>query len=286
MKKRILVLLIAGMLLLSACGSGEMAPAPAAASTPPPASAVAPPVQNRVATEAAEVESAEIAFHDSAPTDYFVIPMLTPSNAGDRRLVYTLNIQLQTTEFLPGMRLLYDTVAQAEGYLVTADVRGYDLRAPGQIERRASFRFRIPTEQLPEFILILENNYNIWGLQQAMEERTAAYQTGGWVLGDLRAEEALLLEAIEEAPEEEQAGLEERLARTRREIRELEAAQAIIMSDVIYSTVDIQLFEANLNLVQSNGVNSVAIAIALIGLVALFLLYLSFSKKRFTDSKR
>jgi len=258
MKKRKLLLttLIIIALSLAACGGGA-APAPAA-----PVSEAAPAAAPDAAPAAvdtadspprlgiyrgATVETAEATDSTWGPpapdTDYFQLPILAPDEAGDRRLVYTVTLQLQTTEFLPGMRLLLNTVAELNGYQVESEVWGYDLRRPG-MERSAEFRFRVPTENLAEFIFIVENNFNIWHLRQQMQERTAEYREADWVLEDLREEEAALQEAIETATGGARAELLERLRDVQRAIRSREVGQAEIMTDVIYSTVDIQLFEA------------------------------------------
>jgi len=252
MKKKILstllVLLIAA--LLAACGSSDMAPASAPEAAAPaadaPARAVAPAPALTESSDFAFEAEADVNFSfraEAAPdSDYFSLPILTPPDAGDRRLIYTVSMQLQTTEFLPGMRLLLDTVAEADGYLMSADVRGSDLRR-ARTEQSAVFRFRIPTEGLATLIFVVENNYNILSLQQGMQEETAQYQQTGWTLDDLREQESELLEILETAEGEAYTAANDRLREVRRSIRELEASQAAIMSDVIYSTVDIQLFE-------------------------------------------
>ena len=256
MKKKLICLLTLVLLLLSACGSNEMAPAstPDRAASPALASVDAP----RASPQAPAAESADSAPMEApsdamfslteteAETNYFRLPILTPENAGDKRLIYTVNMHLQTTEFLPGMRLLLDTVAEGGGHLVNASVRGSDLRAPRPTEQNATFRFRVPTEELAHLIFVIENNYNILSLDQDEQEQTAVYQSTAWTIDDLREEEADLRELLEEAnlSEEERAIVSNRLTDISRRIRELEAGQQNIMHNVIYSTVDIQLSEA------------------------------------------
>ena len=245
MKKKLqsILLMLVIVALLAACGSSDMA-----ASAPERASAAEMPAPASAPdlVESAEFEMANESFRFSADaatdSDYFSFPILTPSDAGDRRLIYTVSMQLQTTEFLPGMRLLLDTVAEAGGYLISADVFGSDLRR-SRTEQSAIFRFRVPTEELGTLIFVVENNYNIWSLHQHMWEETARYQQTGWTLDDLREQERDLLEMLETAEGDDYISINDHLRDVRRSIRELEASQAAIVSDVIYSTVDIQLFE-------------------------------------------
>ena len=274
MKKRnvLIVLLVATALLLSACGAADFPAMEAPANAAPP-----PPVADDIPMAEAVMEDSwfydydEAEFAMEAPaapppapadmpdreraeeTDYFRLPLLTPSDAGDRRLIYTVEMVLQTREFLAGHRILVDTVGEAGGYIVTADIRGSDMRSRRPTEQSAYLRFRIPTERLGEFILVVENNFNIWHLLQVMQEETQWYEHIGWNLDDLREEERHLRELLEEAEEAEeneetegidQAQAAERLNEIHRHVRELEAAQAAIMDDVIFSTVDVTLYEA------------------------------------------
>ena len=218
---------------------------------------------------------------EAADSEYFLFPILTPAEAGGRRLVYTVSMYLQTTDFLPGMRTLLDAVAETGGYLVRADVRGYDLRNP-RPERSADFRFRVPSEQLPAFIVVIENHYNIWSLQQEMEEATARYQQTTWGLDDLREQERLLVEALETAEGDEHVAMLDSLREVRSSIRELEAAQTEIMDTVIYSTIDIQLLEAFLPPDGTPSARPVAafLVIALFILVAVALVVVFIVKKR------
>jgi len=195
MKRRIFSLVLALLILfsLAACGGAapaDRAEAPAAAADAPAPAAAAPDRGYMAEADSAPRPAAE------AESDYFLFPILTPSNAGDRRLVYTVSMRLQTTEFLPGMRLLLDTVAEAGGYLVTADVHGSDLNGP-LTAQTAEFSFRVPTEGLAGLIFVVENNYNILHLRQDMEERTASYQRNEWSLDDLREQERQIWEELE-----------------------------------------------------------------------------------------
>ncbi|MCL2568850.1 MAG: DUF4349 domain-containing protein [Oscillospiraceae bacterium] len=246
MRKRVFLTALFLLLVLSltACGSAAPTPAP----TPAPASGGG----EQAASAPSAPESAELDFtlratmQDSAPaaeSDYFRFPTLTPSQAGDRRLVYSVTMTLQTADFLPGMRILHNTVADTGGYIISAQIEGYDLRNPSPT-RSATFRFRVPTEQLPEFIVVIENNFNIRALQQEMHERTAQYQENVWGLDELREQEAHLFMLLEEATEDARAALLDRLNEVRRSIRDLEIAQATITDSVTYSTIDIRLFEA------------------------------------------
>ena len=253
MKKRYcsILLIVLAIALLTACGSADNASEP----LPTPVEAAPVPESADFAFEEAETAEdmlfnfrAEIGGDRSRETDsaYFNFPTLTPDEAGDRRLIYNVSMRLQTMNFLPRMQLLLDTVADAGGYLVHANVHGYDLNQ-NRTAQSAGFIFRVPTEGLGELIRVVQGNFSIISLNQNMQEATAQYQQTEWNLDDLREQEASLVEFLDETDddtdEELIAAAEAELRAVRGAIRELEASQAAIMDDVIYSTVDVQLFE-------------------------------------------
>jgi len=151
-------------------------------------------------------------------------------------------MQLQTTDFPSGMSALNATVGSFDGYIIRADVRGYDMRNPNAT-RSADFVFRVPTERLDDLIFVIENNFNIWSLNQQMYELTEWYDDTYWWIYELREEEEYLNELLETAEGEERAAALHRLTQVRRTLRDLDSVVDSIMSNVVYSTVDIQLFE-------------------------------------------
>jgi len=279
MKKKRLLVAIAMLIVLSftACAAASPAPAPAVPS--PAAAPASPAVSADLVVELAEPSGAvpwrAYGTLEPSGSGYLALPMLTPAQAGGRRLVYTVNMRLQTMEFMQGKRMLLNSVAEAGGYIISADVRGYDLsRQP--TERSADFAFRIPTERLPEFIIFVENNYNIWGLQQWMQDATEQYQRTAWNLDDLREQENLLLERMESARGDELTELSSTLSGVRWTIRELEASQATLMDTVIYSTLSIQLFEVFEDERQPVNLVIIGLVVAVIVLIG----FMAFSKNR------
>jgi len=276
-KKRVLITIaIFTVFSLAACSSAAPMPSPMQ-SAPAPASA--PSSVMDVALEAdfaSAMESPALSMRrgdgTQAESEYLALPILTPSQADSRRLIYSVSMSLQTMEFLQGKRRLLNTVAEAGGYVLTAHVQGYDLNEL-PTERNAWFSFRIPTERLPEFIIFAENNYNIWHLWQEMQDVTIQYQRTAWNLDDLREQESLLLERLERARGEEFTELSNALSEVRRTIREREASQTLTMDAVMYSTLDIQLFEVfERELIEEESRNREFVNLIMVGLVLVIIL--------------
>ena len=226
------------------------APAPAAVTPPPPPPAAAEPAAVTRAAQPppppppAAADSAPVHISPQAVAEnYFALPIRTPSEAGGRRLIYTVSMRLQTPEFMRGFRKLQDTVGDLGGYLMFMEIWGHDLASP-RWERRAHFTFHIPSENIGEFVRVIENNYNIWWARQSTDDATARYQQATTTLEDLRFEESWLLDEIELAETPGQrTSFQRRLSEVRAQIRNFETARAAITYNVVYSTVEIELFE-------------------------------------------
>jgi len=171
-------------------------------------------------------------------------PILTPGDSGGRRLIYTVDIQLQTTDFMSGIRLLYNTISELDGFIMSEQVYGRDMRTP-EYERSASYSFRLFTDNLPEFIVILEDNYNLLGRQLSANDVTAVYEHQGFTLGDLREQEERIKNALDDDELDDDVinELERALLEVQALIRSLEMQQSTLDDDILYSFINVQLFE-------------------------------------------
>jgi len=230
-----LVLIFA--VFLSSCAAGEMsAPAPAAAPAEAPAVSAPDMDYSELPAPAPALDSVS---ESSVP-----LPLLTPSDSRGRRLVYTVDLHLETTEFIPGIQRLVNTVNDLDGYVVTAHVQGRSLHA-SEFERIATYVFNLDTERLAEFIVIMENNYNLVSLWQASDDITGRHTHGGLTLSDLREQEERLKEQLdnENLRQADRLNLENALADVLASIRNLEVQRSEMDYNVRYSTISVSISE-------------------------------------------
>jgi hypothetical protein len=247
MKRFITVLacLLIALMFLASCAPPDTAldSAPAPATAPPPSPAPSPPPSPAL-PDAAESADAEI--FEPAPLEDVagLLPILTPSQMGGRMLSYNVNLNLQTTDFVPGLRLLLDTVGRLGGHLEFEHIRGSDMRNPPR-ERSADYSFRVPSEHLNEFLVVVENNYNILERQIVPRDETATYRRADTRLDDLRAQEQRLITDLGRADlaAEDRLEIERELTRVQTQIADLSAQQFTIEFDVRYSFVWVTLHE-------------------------------------------
>ena len=245
-----LICLFLALAFVASCGAGpgpssgggsSSAGAPPQASPAPGGSFAAEPDASRYSSSGAPQGGI---VSGAAPQESAVpLPILTPSEAEGRKLMYTVTVQLQTTDFMAGIRKLQETVIDIGGFVLTADVRGRDIRTP-EFERSADYRFRIPSERLSEFLVVMEDNFNLLRLQQETEDSTTDYQSADTRLEDLREQERRLLDSMSAARNtNERLELEARLDEIQKSINEYLTLQFSVDDSVILSTVVIYLFE-------------------------------------------
>ena len=233
------VCLIIALALLASCGSAPPAPGEALQqqAAPPSASPGSPPSGTDQALIGAPYSRV---FDESIGS----LPILTPSQMDGRMISYDVQLDLQTTEFMKGVRLLFDTVAETGGYIETEHLRGRDMKGP-ETERSDSFSFRVPSERLKEFLVMVENNFNMAERRMSSKNDTTAYRRADTRLDDLREQEQRLLDDLRRTgiEAEDRLEIERELSKIQTSISDLTAQQMNIDYDVYYSNVSATLRE-------------------------------------------
>jgi len=157
------------------------------------------------------------------------MPVLLLSE-NERQLVYTVEINMETTELMNGLRLLSETVVEFNGWVER------DLSS-GDIERNAKLILRIPTENLVEFLAFIEFNYNVISSEKEINDFTAAYERDVVHVEDLREQEQQLLANLNE---------DEKVNEIRAQISDLEASIAGLQHAIAYPHVTIRLAEVTI----------------------------------------
>ena len=252
MMKRTLAIVICILLsiaFLASCSYGGDKSAPMDNAYSQPQASAAPPAgsgssgANSAPSSSYADSSAPSSGGYSSEESLLPLPILAPSEANGKKLVYTVTLRLQTTEFMKGMRKLNDTAGSVGGYITYANVQGHDIRYP-EVERKADYQFRIPSERLTEFLIVIEDNYNLWSLLQTTDDVTTRYDSSGDRLEDLLAQEQRLLDDLaKEEDSSERLSIERKLSEVQTRINELTSFQASVDDSVLYSTVIIELYE-------------------------------------------
>jgi len=267
----ICVTILAFALLLTGCAA-EDAPAPAfdapVAEAPMPADAPPPPMADAADDDFFEF-APEAAFEAEAPAppaeawdeadfdmpeavemqEYFdanavPLPIILPDDPYGRRLIYTVNMQLQSPYFIDVSNFLVSTVSEMGGFPLSNRIIGRDMRTP-EVERQASYTFRLPIENLAEFVVTVKENSGVLYMYLATEDVTVIYERADWAFDDLHELEQWVTDELDdgELESDERQDLQVVLAQLHSELRVLEQERAELDYDLFYSMVIVQLHE-------------------------------------------
>jgi len=170
------------------------------------------------------------------------IPILLPSESG-RQLVYAIEINMQTTDFDGGIRILRGIVGELNGHPERELIIGRDYR-DHDVERSASFNLRIPNENIIEFILFAEANYNIVRLELEMDDLSVIYESEEARVDRLRDREQQIIADLNADDDDDETDVTQAdLDEVRDLLRDAEAEAAGMQHDVDYSRIIIRLAE-------------------------------------------
>jgi len=145
---------------------------------------------------------------------------------------------------MQGRRTILNTAARLNGYVERANVHGRDMRSPWT-ERNAGFTLRIHSDNLAEFIVVMEDEFNLLFFNQDGNDVTAEFEHTEATLDDLREQEARLRDVLEDGTmsDTERRNLNRQLSEIQSNIRNRERQRNIFDDHIHYSTVNIRLFE-------------------------------------------
>jgi len=218
-------------------------PAPRASAPTPDQSASAPSADFAEATEhtTSYTYATSILEVDESAV---ALPMLTPSDSRGKRLVYNVDMQLQTTEFMPSIRTLFTTLASMGGYVETEMLQGRDMRFPGT-ERHVIYTVRIHSDRLSEFLVVIEDNFNLVFRNRVGTNVTVDFEHTEATLDDLREREVRIRNILEDGSlnNTERRNYNRQLEEVQSNIRNRERQRNVFDDSIHYSTLTIQILE-------------------------------------------
>ncbi len=250
MKKRIWTLVMATALSLAlfGCGSGGgsksaamgMNKITAETAAAAPAMAVDQPGEVAEYDEGAASTSISGGF-DGATSSQTYLPE-------GRKLIRTMNLNVETTSFDQLLDSLRAKVSQLEGYIQQSDISGNSITNYGRPSLKcASLTLRIPVDHLDSFISQVESECNVIYKFENVSDVTLEYSDVESRLKTLRMEQERLWELLAQADSTESIlALEQRLTDVSIEIETSESRLRHLDNSVLYSTVYLNINEVDL----------------------------------------
>lgn len=255
MKKRLHVLLVAMMALsmLAGCGKSVMNTAEEVAydsTAAEPAAPQAAPAEEYLydsgyqEAKEAEDQAQYNAEAGGAAQDDKGSEVSGPQ-AG-RKLITTMNINVETESFDELMGNLERQIAALGGYIENSDQWNGSVDYYGKRinDRNASLTIRIPTERLDSFLTIVEESSNITSKGRSVEDVTLAYVDLESHKKALLTAQERLLELLEKAETvEDLIAVEEKLTDVRYQLESMESQLRTYDNRINYSTVCLYIQE-------------------------------------------
>ena len=163
--------------------------------------------------------------------------LLAPDPA--RKIIYTADLNLESTEFDSASASLLDALAQAGGYVQSSESGGST-----EYGRWVRWSLRVPADQYRSFLTAAENSASRTSLSESTEDVTADYVDVEARLNSLEAQRQRLEELRAQAGNlEDLLAIENQLTQVQYQIESYTGRKRVLDDQITYSTVNVYLDE-------------------------------------------
>lgn len=165
-------------------------------------------------------------------------------NQNDRKLIKTVNMDVETKEFDQVMPAIENEVTAMGGYIENMNTYNGSSYSSNRETRYADMTIRIPRQQLDTFLDTVSGIVNVTRRSDNVEDVTLAYVDLESHRDALRTEQERLLELLEKAESiEDIIAIESRLSDVRYQLESMESQLRTYDNKVDYSTVYLNINE-------------------------------------------
>lgn len=156
----------------------------------------------------------------------------------DRKLIRRVEIRAETDDLEALVPVIDARVAELGGYIERKQV----YSDPERTSRRAVMTIRIPSARLPEFAAEIDSGTNVLRYNETQDDVTLSYVDTEGRLKVLEAEQARLLEFMEQAKTVgEMLEIERRLTEVRYQLESVASQLKVLSNQVDFATVELTL---------------------------------------------
>lgn len=156
-----------------------------------------------------------------------------------RKIIYTADLSLESTEFDSASSALLDALAQAGGYVQSSESGGST-----EYGRWIHWSLRVPADQYRSFLTAAENSASRTSLSESTEDVTADYVDVEARLNSLEAQRQRLEELRAQAANlEDLLAIENQLTQVQYQIESYTGQKRVLDDQITYSTVNVYLDE-------------------------------------------
>ncbi len=237
MKKKVLAIIMTALVVLGMAGCGSSSDSSSSADT----AASYYRTEAATAEETVEYEMVEDAEegNDAGVSSGSGIESVTDTS---RKLIKTVNLSLQTTEFNSVLESISARTTELGGYIESSSVSGNSYYY--ESTRYAYYTIRIPSDRLDEFVDVVGDLGNVTYKSESVEDVTLEYTDVESRKTALETEQERLLELLEEAENmEDLLAIESKLSEVRYELESYGSQLRVLDNQVDYSTVYVDVDE-------------------------------------------
>ena len=162
--------------------------------------------------------------------------------AAGRKLIRTVYLSLQTTEFDSVLSNLSEKTAELGGYIENSSVSGHSYYYNNT--RYASYTIRIPTAELNQFVDVVSEIGNVTQKNESVEDVTLQYVDVESRKKALETEQERLMELLSSAENmEDLLAIESKLSEVRYELENYGSQLRMLDNQIDYSTVNVDVDE-------------------------------------------
>ena len=190
---------------------------------------------------APEMEAAEMTAETAAAGDSSNSDVATEQIPDDRKLIRTVNLSFETTDFDTFVRDIQNRTTELGGYIESSDINGNEKTSSS---RYAYFTLRIPKPQVDAFLDFAEGSANLTRKYENTQDITLKYHDTESRKKALKEEYDRLLELMAKAESVDAIiTIEARLSDIRYELDNYESDLRSYDNQVDYSTVTVDVTE-------------------------------------------
>lgn len=194
--------------------------------------------------ETAAEPTATMAAPGGNPTDFSGTDSSAARQANARKLIRTVSLDVETTDFDNLLADIRQTISAQNGYIEQSDVSGTSISASSDRNRYAYLVVRIPSDKLDGFVSRMGEKGNITNRSENVQDVTLQYTDIESRKKSLTIEQERLWELLEKADTLEAViALEERLSEIRYQLENFESQLRTYDNQVDYSTVHVNIRE-------------------------------------------
>ena len=184
---------------------------------------------------------------------------ISPSMTSNRKLIRTVFIDSETTNFDKAYNFITDSISSFDGYIENYDVDGKRISRP-DVLRRANFTLRLPRDKADEYIKSLETRLNFIHKNENLRDITLEYADTETRKDTLETERKTLQALLKKATKvSDTIQIEQRISEITSELENIERRLKRYDNNIDFTTIYLNIAEVKTITVDQDNPTAISI---------------------------